>query len=188
MLSAESICRKMSLKPESHDAQYSACLDVHLPQTNTVSTLHTPNHGYTDKFECSLVITHDVPPFHFGGFCANKTKPETVPKMPKEPNYQFGPCQQQPFKGCQLEFSPSERGKQKINKLVDKGSAENKIQKPLKHKRSKLVALKKIYALLTKFFLNEKLEVDDFRYLRKLEIHILAEILIRKNRASSANR
>lgn len=188
MLSTKSICRKMSLKPESQDAQFSACLDVNLPQTNTVSTLQTPNHGFTDKFGCSVVRTEDVPPFSFGAFYANKMNPELLQEPDDELNDKGRPYQQLPLSDFQLMFHSGKKGKRGIDKPGNEDPADNKIQKPLKHKRSKLVALKKIYALLIKFFLHEKLEVEDFRSLRKLEMHILAEILIRKNRASSIDK
>lgn len=60
--------------------------------------------------------------------------------------------------------------------------AQSQIVRIPRLKKSKLIALKKINALLIKFFLNEDIEPEHFSQ-RPVELHILVELLIRKNRA-----
>lgn len=57
-------------------------------------------------------------------------------------------------------------------------SDKNKIPK---RRKSKLIALNKLHSLLTKLFLNQRIDIQDFN-LRPFDLHILVEILIRKNR------
>lgn len=62
----------------------------------------------------------------------------------------------------------------------------NKV-KTKRSNRSKLIALRKLHLLLQNLFLNRRIEIDDLD-VRILELHILVEILIRKNKGACLNR
>ena len=71
------------------------------------------------------------------------------------------------------------------NKYLD--VAKNiKVRSP-KIRKTKLIALKKLNSVFLKLFLNKCLEIDDFN-LQIIELHLLAEVLIRKNRNSSSDK
>lgn len=78
---------------------------------------------------------------------------------------------------------PEQSGLELCSKMGDKYSI---ISRP-RPRKSKLVALKKLNSLLGKLFLNQNIQINDFD-LRVLELHILAEILIRKNKIASISR
>ena len=56
-----------------------------------------------------------------------------------------------------------------------------------RRRKSRIKAFKKLSKLLMKLFLNKALKIEDFN-LSIVELHILVEILIRKNKAASASR
>ena len=62
----------------------------------------------------------------------------------------------------------------------------NKV-KTKRSNRSKLIALRKLHLFLQNLFLNRQIVVDDLD-VRILELHILVEILIRKNKGACLNR
>lgn len=188
MLTPTLMRRRMSTKLESKEMEPPGKTETDSTPMITVTTLETLNHNPVERNRLSITKTAESSPFNFWDFNANKMKPEAAPIEIADEHKSCGPRQTQvSLSDNQLtpnhpQLLDSKSDGQGVYSLADIPTI-----KPLKPKKSKLIALKKIHALLVKFFLNHKIEVEDFN-LRTLELHILAEILIRKNRASSLNK